>query len=317
MNLFLILVSLFGLCFGADSLEQDNLEVGSRSEEIAKLYEMPDRCNLLDITDRILRSPLVPDETKEMIKEKQRTIVLFTYPSDGMQIKGFISFLPNSENRSTIVFLRGGCKTFGIPLPSYGTDFGDMNVIATTYRGGVSEGTDEYGGADINDVKNLIDFIPTLEKKLRASFLANKLFMIGSSRGGMQMFLSLSRFPELQTRVSKVISVAGLLDMELAIHDRPDLKKMFVSEYGLKDNDSSWIAERNPILAAPFIRKDLPILIVQGTGDIRVSADEARHMVEALQQEGCCVEYWEIEGGYHSLSNMKDKNIRLAEWLQS
>lgn len=49
------------------------------------------------------------------------------------------------------------------PVTSYSL-LSDYTVFATCYRGGVSEGTDEFGGAGVKDVYNLIKHIPKLEK---------------------------------------------------------------------------------------------------------------------------------------------------------
>jgi len=39
-------------------------------------------------------------------------------------------------------------------------------------------------------------------------------------------------------------------------------------------------------------------------------------MVQNLKENGCDVDYWEIEGGDHCLENMPDRTERIFEWLQ-
>lgn len=312
----------FGFCLGEtdlEKLEKETLEVEQRSEKVAQIYEMPENCDLLDITERVLNSDLLSKENKQSIRDCRRKIFLFSYFSDGLKIKGFVSFIPNPETQSTLISLRGGCKNFGIPMPGLGiANLGNFTVISTTYRDGVSDGCDEYGGKDVNDVKNLIEFIPSLEAKLGKSFCNNQLFMLGSSRGAMQLFLSLARYPEIQNKIAKIIALSGLLDMEIVLTERPDIKEMFLKEYDLVEgqNEKEWVERRNPILTIPFITKDLPILIVQGTEDLRTSIHQSRNMVKNLQEQGCNIEYWEIEGGNHNLTNIPDRDQKLIDWLE-
>lgn len=192
-------------------------------------------------------------------------------------------------------------------------------MIAPLYRGGLSEGQDEFGGADVNDINNLINFIPKLEEKLNVSFQPSDVFMIGASRGALEMFLSLARFPDLQNKVDKIVSLSGILDLRELMQSRPDMTDMFKTEFGLIPgvNEEEWINYRDPLLTAPQIRKDLPILILEGTDDIRTNPEEGRHMLQKLEDSGHQnVTYWELQGGQHALSNMSDRMDLIAGWLE-
>ncbi len=298
--------------------EEESLRIKKLSQEYAKFYELPEGVDILEITDQLLNSEHVGEKEKEHIQAFGRRIFVFTYPSDGLKIKGFISLIPQAQNQPLLVFLRGGNRTFGLTNPGMSlTCPQQYTVLATQYRGGISEGEDEFGGQDVNDVKNLIDFIPQLEDKLNMTFQNDKMYLLGGSRGGMQMFLALSRFPELQTRFTKVVSLSGLLDMHECIANRSDMKKMFIKDFGLnEDNQEEWIARRDPLLTADKIQLDLPILIIQGTDDNRVDLEEGRHMVSRLQEHGNQVTYWEIEGGNHCLSNIQERLNMILEWLE-
>ena len=69
-------------------------------------------------------------------------------------------------------------------------------------------------------------------------------------------------------------------------------------------------------LAVPKIRKDLPFLILQGTEDLRTSLNEAIHMVDKLKENGNPVDYLEIGGGDHCLSNQPDCLKWIADWFE-
>lgn len=286
--------------------------------EYAKFYELPVGVELKDITDDLLQSPYVQDAQKKSIQQSNRRIFIFTYPSDELKIKGLISFLPDSQSHPLLVYLRGGNRTFGIPNP--GSDlmcFEHYTVISTMYRGGVSEGEDEFGGSDVNDVKNLIDFIPELESKLNLKLQEQKRYLLGASRGGMQMFLTLARFPRLQDYFSKIVSLSGALDMRQCIASRPDMEEMFITDFGLEKgkNEDDWINKRDPQLTVDHIQSQLPILIIQASDDNRVSLADGYNMVSKLQMAGKNVTYWEIEGAQHCLSNIEGRVNLILNWL--
>lgn len=305
--------------YAAETIEEENQRILEISNQIAKFYEMPEGVDLVEITDQILASPLLKDSRKETILAFQRRTFVFTYPSDGLKVKALISFTPGTRCNPTMVFLRGGNRTFGVTSP--GSDvmtYENYTVLAPTYRDGVSEGTDEFGGADVNDVKNLVDFIPQLEEKLGIAIQQERMYLMGGSRGGMQMFLALARFPELQDRFAKVVSLSGLLDIQESTTFREDMKKMFSEDFGYVEgvNDEEWISRRSAILAADLIKQELPILITQGTDDTRISLAEGYHMVEKLQARGCDVTYWEFDGGNHCLSNVPNYLKLIISWLE-
>lgn len=292
-------------------------------KKLAKLYEPPSNqkdAHIWEITQKILRNPYVEDNQKIIIQASKRRFFVFTYPSDGLKVKGLISFVPHPESYPTLFVLRGGNRIFGLLNPS--TDLfcvRNYTTISTLYRDGVSEGIDEYGGQDVNDVKNLIEFLPQLEKNLSIHFQRDKMDMIGCSRGGMQLFLTLARFPKLRKVLKKVVSLSGLLDLQHCIHSRQDMKKMFEDDFGLKAgiNEEEWLKNRDPLNVADKIDRTLPILIIQGTEDIRVDLIEGYRMMKRLLKNGCQVTYWEIQGANHCLDNIKDRMLRIVEWLES
>lgn len=243
----------------------------------------------------------------------EQKIFLFTYSSGHLKIKGLLSFVPNPSDR-LLVFLRGGNRIFSITNP--GSDWvctGSRTVVTTTYRGGVSEGIDQFGGEDVADVKNLIDHLPMLGKTFGLN-LTLPTTLLGSSRGAMEMFLALTRYPYLQERFEKIISLSGLLDLRNTIATRPDMVKMFKEEFGIGDIDEeSWIKQRDPLLTASKVKKNLPIQIIQGSDDKVIDLTQGHRMAEQLQQHGCNVTYKEIKGGEHCLANLKNRTHLVLE----
>lgn len=302
-------------------LKEESEGVLERSLRIAaEFYSLEEGEGLKEITSSILQSNETKESIKQLVLTTGRRFFLFTYPSDGFQVKGYISFVPNSLDNPLLILLRGGNRMFGLMHPA--TDFTcskNYTILATAYRGGVSEGRDEFGGNEVNDVHNLMKYFPVLQERLKIQFAPKKVFILGGSRGGMEMFLALSRSPFLQNQVTKAASLSGLLDMRECMTYREDMKRLFIRDFGLipGKNEEEWVAQRDPLTHASSLRKDLPILILQGTNDLRVSLNEGRHMVNALKNNGNPVTYSEIPGGDHCLANQPNRMDMIANWLEN
>ena len=301
-------------------LKAESLAVYERCLQVAdQFYVLGEDEDCKEITQAILDSPLTNEAIKQRILATNRRFFLFQYPSDGYQVKGHISFVPDATTKPLLLFLRGGNRIFGLMHPA--TDyscFKDYTVLSPAFRGGVSEGEDQFGGEEVNDVQNLMDYLPTLARKLQLELSPKSVYALGGSRGGMEMFLALARSPSLQNIISKAVSLSGLLDIRECMRYRPDMRQMFIRDFGLipDQNEEEWIAMRNPILAAAQIRHDLPILILQGTNDLRTGIQEGYHMVETLKSHGHPVEYIEIPDGTHCLTNYPSRMDMIADWLE-
>ena len=76
--------------------------------EFAKFYELPEGRDLGEITDKLLSSHLVKERQKQAIRDFDRRFFVFHYPSDGLKIKGIISFVSSPHEHPMLVLLRGG-----------------------------------------------------------------------------------------------------------------------------------------------------------------------------------------------------------------
>jgi len=302
-----------------EKLNKESEELLQMSKETAKLYTLNSNETLKEITQDLLVHPNTSDLVRTAISKHHHKYYVFSYPSDGLMIKGYIS-LPEKIHGPLplIILLRGGNRLFVLPHPGELTAQDGYSVIATTNRGGVSEGEDEFGGDDVNDSKNLMDFLPALEKKLNILFHTTDKYMVGFSRGGMQLFLLLERYPDLQNKIKKIASISGLLNLTYALKDRPDFKKTMLEDFGFTDDDNGklWVAKRQPINYISRLSKNLPILIAQGTEDTRVCLKQGYDMLNALQNAGHNVTYIEIEGGNHMLTNTPCFIPTLMDWLR-
>ena len=110
-----------------------------------------------------------------------------TYLSDGLKVVGFLWKPQDTAGKQfpLIIFNRGGNREFGKLTPWFHLGFyayvsHGFVVLASQYRGNDGgEGREEYGGADVRDVLNLLP----LARSLGYVDMHN-VFMLGWSRGG-------------------------------------------------------------------------------------------------------------------------------------
>ncbi|MFT7196412.1 MAG: dipeptidyl aminopeptidase/acylaminoacyl peptidase, partial [Marinoscillum sp.] len=151
-----------------------------------------------------------------------------TYLSDGLKINGFL-IRPKSEGTyPCIIYNRGGNRDFGALNVGYSVLlFGALAsqgyvVIASQYRGnGGSEGQEEFGGKDVND----ITILPEVLKQIQGAD-TEKIGMYGWSRGGMMTYIALTKMDKINAAV-----VGGAVsDSNASILDRPEMESKVYAE---------------------------------------------------------------------------------------
>jgi dipeptidyl aminopeptidase/acylaminoacyl peptidase len=218
-----------------------------------------------------------------------------TYKSDGLKIKGFLVTPKKEGNYPVIIFNRGGSFDFGaldLSLVSYW--MGKLAaqgyvVIGSQYRGNAgSEGKEEFGGDDVNDVLNLIPLIDEL-----AYADSNRIGMYGWSRGGMMTYLALPK----SNRIKAAIVGGAVADFRLLEADRPG----FIDYIPDTENIEEALDQRSPVLWANKFSKTTPILLLHGNSDWRVKSEHSLKM--ALEFEKYRIPYRLIiyEGGNHGI----------------
>ena len=183
-----------------------------------------------------------------------------------------------------------------------------FGVVGTHYRvndGG--EGKDEFGGADINDVMNLIPLA-----KVLGYVDMNNVFMFGESRGGMETFLTLKN----NIPVNAAAVGAPMSELLLELNKRPRMAenyKEMIPDY-VKRRDES-LKERSAVYWADRI--NTPLLILQGGADWRTDTVDTLTMAQKLQELGKTYELIVYAGDEHGLSlNRADADRRLIDWFK-
>ena len=239
-----------------------------------------------------------------------------TYLSDGLKIKGFMAKPKKPGNYPCIIFNRGGNREFGALKAAHGAILlGQIAkegyvVVASQYRGnGGSEGQEEFGGKDVNDVLILTEVLKEVE-----SADTEKIGMYGWSRGGMMTYIALTKTDKIKAAV-----VGGAVsDNYETIQDRPVMETRVLAELvpNYEENKEEALDKRSAIKWADKFSKQVPILMLHGNADWRVKPEQSLKM--ALEFEKFRIPYRLImfEGGDHGISeHRKEVNEQVIHWF--
>ncbi len=241
---------------------------------------------------------------KEMISHTD--FYAITYLSDGFKVNGYLSVPKKTGKYPVVLFNRGGNREFGalndrqiIRFLALVADWGYI-CIASQYRGnGGSEGTEEFGGRDVNDVLNLIPCVSHIEKAD-----TSRIGMWGWSRGGMMTYLALTK----TNRIKAAVIGSGMADAFIQTSKRPEMDSVFAElAPGYWHNRDSVLKTRSAVYWADKLCPTTPLLLLAGTADWRVSPDEQLEMVQKLYEVKHPFRFQLFEGGDHGLSEHFDE----------
>ncbi len=241
-----------------------------------------------------------------------------TYLSDGLKIKGFLAYPADVSGKyPCVIWCRGGYGDAGATddFTARGL-FGQIAswgyvVFATQYRGNAGgEGTDEFGGSDINDILNLVP----LAKEL--PFANEKLWGIeGWSRGGMMTHLTLTK-----TNLFKAaIVVAGIANVKRNAEQSVFMQKFYSQKMSdLKvENLEEFFSSRSIVNFPEKLSRTTPLLLLHGAKDNRVSPRDSLDLSQKLLELKIPFRLVVFEDGDHFLRGQKDEVNRLRKfWLE-
>ena len=240
-------------------------------------------------------------------------VYAITYLSDGLKVNGYMVTPKGSGPYPAIIMNRGGNRDFGAwDIRQVYAQLGSIAkegfvLIASQYRGnGGSEGKEQFGGDDVNDVVNLIDVLAEVKQAD-----TSRIGMYGWSRGGMMTYLALTKTTKI-----KAVAVGGALT-DLNATDRPEMATVFqelIPEYALNKKDA--LDKRSAIQWVNKLPKNVPILIMHGTSDWRVKPEQSLNM--ALEFEKLRIPYRLLmfEGSDHGITEHRDEvNLQVINWF--
>lgn len=228
-----------------------------------------------------------------------------TYLSDGLKVTGYLVKPSKPGTYPCVIFNRGGNRDFGQLLIAHAaTLLGRMAaegyvVVASNYRGnGGGEGTEEFGGSDVNDVLRLMDVLGEVKDAD-----TNRIGMMGWSRGGMMTYLALSRTNRLKAAV-----VGGAL-ADLTTGDRPEMEEHVYAEL-IPDYETRGAEElkaRSAVFWPEKFPKTTPILLLHGNSDWRVKPEQSLKMALALDEQRVPYRLIVFEGADHGISEFREE----------
>jgi dipeptidyl aminopeptidase/acylaminoacyl peptidase len=260
-----------------------------------------------------LKTPLVlltPEQFAQRQKEAERVDCRhIKYMSDGLKVAGYIWKPKNATDKlPLIIFNRGGNGEFGKALPwqniwRFALD--GFVVIATQLRGSDGgDGKDEFGGADVDDVLNVIP----LAASLGVADMRN-VFLLGWSRGGMETTIALKR----GMKVNAAAIGGALTDLPAELARRPlgtNVWRRLMPNYS-----ELALRERSAIFWPERIR--VPLLLIHGGADWRADPSDTLHLAEALKRAGATYDVVIYPGDDHGVTAHKDdSNRRIVQWFR-
>lgn len=172
-----------------------------------------------------------------------------------------------------------------------------------------SEGRDEMGGTDVDDLMNVLPLARSL-----AYVDTNNLFMYGESRGGMMTYQAIKRgFP-----VNAAATFGAFTDAQELVDSHPKQYSPAVLKQIWRDYDErkeEIFKTRSAILWAEQL--NVPLLIMHGGADRSVTPEQSLNLAQRLQKSGRVYELIVYAGDNHILSNNKeDRDARAAGWFK-
>jgi len=244
-----------------------------------------------------------------------------TYLSDGLKIESYAAIPKNVEGKiPVIIYNRGGNRDFGalqlfkgrmkVPVAYLFSVLANEGfiVIGCNYRGsGKSEGNEEFGGKDVNDVLNLIEVVKEMPEAD-----PSKIGMYGWSRGGMMTYIALTKTKEIKA------AVVGGAPADLTIIDRPDMETMVYAQLmpDYENNKEAELKKRSAVYFADKFPKDVPILMLHGNADWRVKSTESLRLALEFEKHRIPYRLKIFEGAGHGIREFREeKDQEVVDWF--
>lgn len=240
----------------------------------------------------------------------------FEYEVEGEMVIGYVMQSKGARNSPVLIYNRGGNGNFGAVIFAtlmntiYPMADRGFTVIGTQYRGTFKRGTehsDQFGGDDVKDVVALNKIIQQLH-----NVDTSKIGMFGTSRGAMQTLLALQEMDN----INAAAILAGNYNLEKGLSYRPEMEEVFKKRIpNYEENKSFELKKRSAVNWVDKLPK-IPLLILHGSADKRVSVKHARELEPILDAQNHPYKMIIFGGDNHSLSNNRSEVwVELADWF--
>lgn len=238
------------------------------------------------------------------------------YISDGLKIKGYLAYPLKHGKYPCIIWNRGGIGSKGA-IDSFNAAgiFGQLAswgycVFASQYRGNAgSEGRDEFGGSDVNDILN---FIPAAGEVEQAD--TTRWGIEGWSRGGMMTYLALTRSDKFRAAVVS----GGIANLRCSSNESRHMRDLYSIGLGdYKTEDYIEKCESRSIINFPQkLNRNTSLLIIHGTADDRVLPHDSLDLSLKLIDLDYSFRLVMLENGDHFLkSHRREVEKMRKDWF--
>jgi dipeptidyl aminopeptidase/acylaminoacyl peptidase len=242
------------------------------------------------------------------------TVEKIDYLSGGLKVHGYIAY-PNDQSKKypCVMWNRGGYENNGVIdqfsargmfglIASWG-----YVVFASQYRGNArSEGKDEIGGRDVNDILNIMALADEFD------FADKYIWGIeGWSRGGMMTYLTLLKNRNFRCAVL----VGAISDLKNYIETSDKRISIYKNIIGEKDFEQK--LEERTILNSVDKLPNIPYLIMHGKSDETVPVEQSIRIAEKFKELKYDYRLELFEGGDHYLKKYRKEADELRrKWYE-
>jgi dipeptidyl aminopeptidase/acylaminoacyl peptidase len=265
--------------------------------------------------DKLRSAALTSEQYEQRLHDGRFECLRIIYRSDGLKVAGYLFKPVNTQGKTLplIIYNRGGQGDLGTVGPVTMLQLhpflaNGFVVLASQYRGcDGGEGKDEFGGADVRDVLNLVPVAHSLDY-----IDMNNVFMYGVSRGGMETYVAIKQ----GMRVNAA-AVEGAPADEVSGNKRRPQTDVYESLVpGFKQNPEAAFRERSAVYWTEKL--DTPLLLLHGGADWRVSPRQSLALATRLQEMDKPYQIFIYAGDDHALSLHRDERDRqIIDWFRS
>lgn len=258
---------------------------------------------------------------KEEFEEYQQNLECknVLYKVDDAVVHGFYIAPKGQSDLPVIIYNRGGNGSYGAWFfgHAYKKFFSlskenNVAIFASNYRGAFPKlpGKDEFGGADVNDVvalPQLFEHFPNVNPE--------KVGLYGESRGGMQSLVAVKRGLD----VDSIVLYAGEYDFFEGLKHRPEMERVYKARIpNYEKNKDEELRKRSAVFWMDEIDNDIPILLIHGDKDERVSVESSIALDKVLEKEGFTHKLSIYEGLKHrSFPKQKEIRSEMMSWFRA
>lgn len=237
-----------------------------------------------------------------------------TYWSDGLRVTGYLGKPKGRGPFPAVIYNRGGYGGTGALIGAEIVPFVEAGFVAAAsqYRGNVGgEGREDFGGADVHDVTNLLAAVARLPY-----VDPDRIGMMGGSRGGMMTYLALKQDAlDGTARIKAAVTVGGIADLfAWGQQQGYVVGQVYGPLIGTTPAaDPAPFEARSAVYWPELI--NAPLLLLHGEADTTVSVQQSRTLAEKLLAAGKTVELRTFPGGDHPLTRFHSGYHDALDWF--